>query len=590
MAPRITHAKVSSRPAGNDPGRIYGPDWNNDHVIQGLTIGADVQAHNAQLDGLSALTTTPGLVAETAANTFGIVAITGTINQIDVANGSGAAGNPTISIDPAYVGQASITTVGTIASGTWQGTVVTEVYGGTHQSSYTLGDLLYASAGNTLSRLAGNTASTRKFLRQTGTGSVSAAPAWDTLVNADIAGAGAAFTKTDDTNVTATLGGSASTAVVNAMSLTMGWTGTLSGARGGTGVNNGASTITVGGNLATAGAASLPAIAQGDVWYGSAAGVKSALAKSTSATRYLANTGASNNPNWDQVNLANGVTGTVAVANGGTAQASAAAARGSSGLNVESFTGHGDSNYAILATDKVVGTNAAFSASRTWTLPAASAVNAGQPLVVADFQGTVTGTNTLVVTRAGSDTVNGGTSITINSANGAYIFWSDGSSKWTAQAFGAAAGVTSIGGVSGVVGLGNGLATSGSNIALSASTATNSLSSDVNLTNTSTFFDGPSCGQGTAGTWYASGTVTIASSSSADTIIAKLWDGNTVIASAVINAVANNFTAISLSGILASPSGNIKISVRDNSSTSGVMRFNASGAGRDSTLTCVRIA
>lgn len=47
---------------------------------------------------------------------------------------------------------------------------------------------------------------------------------------------GAALTKTDDTNVTLTLGGSSSTALVNAASITVGWTGTLGVARGGLGV------------------------------------------------------------------------------------------------------------------------------------------------------------------------------------------------------------------------------------------------------------------------------------------------------------------------------------------------------------------
>ena len=42
---------------------------------------------------------------------------------------------------------------------------------------------------------------------------------------------------------------------------------------------------------------------------GSAANTLSALGKSTTATRYLANTGTNNNPQWDQVNLTNGVTG-----------------------------------------------------------------------------------------------------------------------------------------------------------------------------------------------------------------------------------------------------------------------------------------
>lgn len=65
---------------------------------------------------------------------------------------------------------------------------------------------------------------------------------------------GAALTRTNDTNVTLTLGGSPTTALLNATSLTLGWTGLLAGSRGGTGVNNGASTITIGGNVTYSGA------------------------------------------------------------------------------------------------------------------------------------------------------------------------------------------------------------------------------------------------------------------------------------------------------------------------------------------------
>lgn len=72
------------------------------------------------------------------------------------------------------------------------------------------------------------------------------------LVNANITTSGAALTKTDDTNVTLTLGGTPTTALLRAASLTLGWTGTLSPARGGTGVaNNAASTITISGAFAT---------------------------------------------------------------------------------------------------------------------------------------------------------------------------------------------------------------------------------------------------------------------------------------------------------------------------------------------------
>lgn len=58
---------------------------------------------------------------------------------------------------------------------------------------------------------------------------------------------------------------------------------------------------------------------QGDLIYGSAIDTLSALAKDTNATRYLSNTGVTNNPAWAQVNLTNGVTGILPGANGGTA-------------------------------------------------------------------------------------------------------------------------------------------------------------------------------------------------------------------------------------------------------------------------------
>jgi hypothetical protein len=63
---------------------------------------------------------------------------------------------------------------------------------------------------------------------------------------------GQALTRVNDTNVTATLGGTPGTALLAATSITLGWSGTLSGTRGGTGVNNGGNTITLGGNVNTA--------------------------------------------------------------------------------------------------------------------------------------------------------------------------------------------------------------------------------------------------------------------------------------------------------------------------------------------------
>ena len=58
--------------------------------------------------------------------------------------------------------------------------------GGTSFSSYTLGDLLYGNSSSGLSKLSGNTTSTKKLLRSTGSGSVATAPVWDTLTGGDV--------------------------------------------------------------------------------------------------------------------------------------------------------------------------------------------------------------------------------------------------------------------------------------------------------------------------------------------------------------------------------------------------------------------
>jgi hypothetical protein len=58
---------------------------------------------------------------------------------------------------------------------------LSEAGGGTNQTTYTTGDILYASAANTLSKLAGNTTTAKQFLSQTGNGSASAAPSWSGL-------------------------------------------------------------------------------------------------------------------------------------------------------------------------------------------------------------------------------------------------------------------------------------------------------------------------------------------------------------------------------------------------------------------------
>lgn len=119
----------------------------------------------------------------------------------------------------------------------------------------------------------------------------------------------------------------------------------------------------------------------------------------------------------------------------------------------------------------------------------------------------------------------------------------------------------------------------------------NSIAANVALNDTALFFTGPTVAQGTSGTWFASGTVTLRDAAGAANFIAQLWDGTTVIASGAANSVGLDApVTISLSGSLASPAGNIRISVRDTTSANGFILANTTALAKDSTLTAVRIA
>ncbi len=100
--------------------------------------------------------------------------ITGTAAKIDVTNGDGLLGDPTLTISATYAGQTSITVLGTVATGTWNATTIGTTKGGTGLTSYNQGDILYASASNTLAALAKDANATR-YLSNTGTTNN---PAW----------------------------------------------------------------------------------------------------------------------------------------------------------------------------------------------------------------------------------------------------------------------------------------------------------------------------------------------------------------------------------------------------------------------------
>lgn len=100
------------------------------------------------------INTATGQLGSAAVPSGTVTSVSGTTNRITSTGGT----TPVIDISAAYVGQTSINTLGTVTTGTWNGTTVGPTFGGTGQSTYTTGDILYASASNTLSKLAAGAA------------------------------------------------------------------------------------------------------------------------------------------------------------------------------------------------------------------------------------------------------------------------------------------------------------------------------------------------------------------------------------------------------------------------------------------------
>lgn len=89
-----------------------------------------------------------------------------------------------------------------------------------------------------------------------------------------------------------------------------------------------------------------------------------------------------------------------------------------------------DTNTTATSADGTIQYSS-ITAARTVTLPAASAVSNGFRLLVVDISGSASGVNTITLTRAGADTINGGTTSAINTGYGCREVTSDGVSKWT---------------------------------------------------------------------------------------------------------------------------------------------------------------
>lgn len=213
------------------------------------------------------------------------------------------------SIKTTYTGQASITTLGTIATGVWNGTAIPLAFGGTGQTTKapafdalspmtTIGDIPYFST--TGARLPGNATTTKMMLSSAGNGANATAPTWSALVASDIPALPASIITS----------------------------GVFGIAQGGTGQ----STATTAFNALS------PVTTLGDIIFGNGAASNARLAGNiTTAKQFLTQTGSgavSAAPGWgilaasDIPALPASIitSGTIGIANGGTGQATAAAA------------------------------------------------------------------------------------------------------------------------------------------------------------------------------------------------------------------------------------------------------------------------
>lgn len=83
---------------------------------------------------------------------------------------------------------------------------------------------------------------------------------------------------------------------------------------------------------------------------------------------------------------------------------------------------------SATAADRVIGITAA---GKTVTLPTCASVRSGFVITIKDAEGNAeSGSNAITITRAGSDTIDGATSIEIIAAYGSVTLISNGSDEW----------------------------------------------------------------------------------------------------------------------------------------------------------------
>lgn len=120
-----------------------------------------------------------------------------------------------------------------------------------------------------------------------------------------------------------------------------------------------------------------------------------------------------------------------------------------------------------------------------------------------------------------------------------------------------------------------------------AAAITNSLGGNVTINN-ATYTTGPTVAQGSTGTWFASGNVTIAALNG-NQITCRLSDGTNVIDSGTVQIAGDLITSLHLSGFRAAPSGNLQILCLNVTANNGTMNATNGVDAKASTISAFRI-
>lgn len=202
--------------AYNDINNLYS-------LVGGFSTGGIVNVANGGT-GIASPTIHSIMIGE---GTSPFAMLTGSAGTILQFNGST---DPTAVSTLSSTVQGNITSVGNVTSGNWSGAGIAAAFGGTGQTTYATGDILYSSGTNALAKL--HVGSNGNVLTLAG-----GVPTW--------AAAG---------GVSSFSGGTTGLTPSSATTGSVVLSGVLGPTNGGSGVNNGISTVTLGGNFVTSGA------------------------------------------------------------------------------------------------------------------------------------------------------------------------------------------------------------------------------------------------------------------------------------------------------------------------------------------------